>query len=117
MRRCRLAAGIKVLLPLLHHPDPAGSDSQRFDSPKNRGGAPTKYDWHRAIAHLVALANSPDGLDPAGKGEATNVSHIARLMEDWFDTQGIGRPGSSQLRQFAGIVVGAINDLKAAKSE
>ena len=98
------------------HSDWAQRNDERSDPPKNKGGRPAKYDWHGAIAHLVALASRPDGLDPTGKGKELNVPYISHLMEDWFDTQGVGRPGDSQLRKFAAIVVGAINDLRDAQS-
>lgn len=87
----------------------------RYIIAKNKGGRQPKYDWHRAIAHLVALANTPNGLDPTGTGRETNVSYVAELMERWFDTQGMEIPGSSQLRRFAGMAVAAIIDLRAEK--
>lgn len=97
------------------HSDEALSAAQPSEPPKNKGGRPLKYDWHGAFAHLVALANRPDGLDSSGKVKELNVPFISELLEDWFDTQGVGRPGDSQLRKFAGIVVGAINDLRDAE--
>lgn len=97
------------------HADQARRWSQRPHLPKNKGGRRHKYDWHRAIAHVAAIAQSPDGLDPQGAGDETNVSYIAELMEHWFASQGQEVPSDSRLRDYAGIIVGEIRQLQAAK--
>jgi hypothetical protein len=99
------------------HADQAGSWAERSDLPKNKGGRRPKYDWPRAIAHVAAIAQSPDGLDPLDTGAETNVSYIAELMEHWFASQGQELPSDSRLRDHAAMVVGAIRELRAAKED
>lgn len=91
---------------------PTEVHSDKADVPKRSGGRIPEYDWIGAIAHLVAIANGPNGLDPTGKGQERNASHIARLMEAWFDTTIGDRPSDSMVRKYASQVVGAINDLE-----
>jgi len=94
---------------------PARSRARGSVQLKNKGGPPTKYDWPGAIAHLVALANTPDGLDRTGRGREVNITYVAGLMEDWFETQGLGTPGRSSLHEFARMVVNAILQLRSSK--
>lgn len=102
-------------LTLVDHSDEARSTAQPFELPKNKGGRLPKYDWPRALAHLVAVAQE-DGLDPTAKHQEISVSHIAQLMEAWFDTQRVGRPGS-QARHYAAMVVNAIRQLRADREQ
>lgn len=71
------------------------------------GGAPQKWDWEGALAHLVAIANNPDGLIGAD-GEPLTQAEIARMMAHWFyDTQS-KEPTDSEIRKRARKVMDAI---------
>ena len=46
-------------------------------------GRPRKWDWEAALAHIIALANKPDGL-PTGAGAQ---ARIEELLAQWFIDQ------------------------------
>ncbi|MBX9665920.1 hypothetical protein [Novosphingobium sp.] len=77
---------------------------------KKSGGAPTKYDWEGALVHLIAVANSRDGLHPQDK---VTASHLARLMGNWFSENSPDgeHPADSLLRELGRRIVAEIERL------
>lgn len=64
-------------------------------------GRPRKWDWDAAMAHIVALANKPDGL-PTGHGAQ---ARIEELLTQWFLDQVDDSPAVSQIRARAQKIV------------
>jgi hypothetical protein len=79
-------------------------------TPKHAGGRPPKYEWERALAHIAALANLPDGLPTGPKAQAD----ITRLMNDWFVLKQGTHPDDTDKR--AKLVVEEIQALKGKKN-
>jgi len=75
------------------------------------GGAPKKYDWEMALAHVAAVANTPDGIPTGVSGEVTNAD-VTNLLTEWFAQKLDQEPSSSEVRKRAGYVLSAINALK-----
>lgn len=70
-------------------------------------GRPVKWDWDGAMAHLVAIANLPDGLDTLAEGELRQAD-IERAMSEWFARTANDSPSISQIRGKAQAVMRAI---------
>lgn len=53
-----------------------------FSGPKNPGGRPEKWDWDGATIHLIAVANTPDGLllEGGARRQRKDCKHDARLV-------------------------------------
>lgn len=64
-------------------------------------GRPAKWDWDAALAHIVALANKPDGL-PTGPGAQ---ARIEELIAEWFIDRTGDAPAISQIRARAQKIV------------
>lgn len=64
-------------------------------------GRPAKWDWDASLAHIVALANKPDGL-PSGPGAQ---ARIEELMVEWFIDRTGDAPAISQIRTRAQKIV------------
>lgn len=77
---------------------------------KNKGGRPQKWDWEGALIHLVAVANTPDGLPTGQKAQA----EIEKIISDWFDPKAENTPVESEIRKRASAVMQAITNLKKA---
>ncbi|WP_313809460.1 hypothetical protein [Sphingobium sp.] len=67
-------------------------------------GRPRKWDWDGAMAHIVMLANKPDGL-PTGAGAQ---ARIEEMLQQWFLDQSGDAPALSQIRQRAQKIVGGM---------
>lgn len=99
---------IELLLPshrLLsgdHIERPAPQDLRRV-------GRPAKWDWEGALAHVVAIAQTPDGL-PTGHGAQAKIETI---MAEWFMAETGNSPSISQIRTRAALVKGTIDRPKA----
>lgn len=71
---------------------PARGNAEDGDpSPKNKGGAPGKWDWDGCMLEIVRIANGIDGL-PEKQSEL--VDQLAR----WFVSQVGEHPSESQIR-------------------
>jgi len=68
-------------------------------------GRPRKWDWDAALAHIVALANKPDGL-PTGHGAQ---ARIEELLTQWFLDQAGDSPATSQIRTRAQKIVRSLD--------
>ena len=67
-------------------------------------GRPRKWDWDGALAHLLSIAQHPDGL-PVGAGAQAQIEkHIA----EWFINSTGGSPTTSQIRACAQRVMQAL---------
>ena len=71
-------------------------------------GRPRKWDWDGALAHIVAVANTPDGLPIGPNAQA----RIEELIADWFVGQTGGAPSESQIREKASTVVRSVSPKK-----
>lgn len=76
------------------------SQALKTDVVRQRG-RPTKWDWEGAMAHVVGLAQRPDGL-PVGHGAQ---STIEKAMSEWFVRQFADQPAQSQIRQRAQMIM------------
>ena len=76
--------------------------------PKPAGGPgrSRKWDWEGALAHIVSIANTPDGL-PEGHGAQ---AAIERMMLDWFSATASGTPQESEIRKRAAQVMSALDE-------
>ena len=53
-------------------------EAEKQNNPnRNVGGRPPKYDWQGCLAHLVLVANHPDGLP-------SSQAAVANMAADWF---------------------------------
>lgn len=73
-----------------------------------RKGRPRSWDWDGATLHLLAAANSPDGL-PTGHGAQARIEGI---ISDWFVASSGNSPAESQVRDHAVKIMAAINKPK-----
>lgn len=71
-------------------------------------GRPAKWQWEHALAHLVAIANGPDGLHPLDA--PITDSFIAGLLAEWFQENQGDQPSDSELRKHAALVSNAIRN-------
>lgn len=74
-----------------------------------RLGRPRMWDWEGATAHLLGIAQTPDGL-PTGQGAQ---AQIERLIADWFLTSAGNSPAESQVRQHATKIMAALKRPKS----
>jgi hypothetical protein len=101
---------IEMLAPGGATPQPTLPGIQRDGHPRNRAarGRTAKWDWEGAIAHIAAVANTPDGL-PTGHGAQAK---IARLLSDWFAQAEGESPADSELRLRAANVMTALDNCR-----
>ncbi|MGG7519777.1 hypothetical protein ACQ3G6_18045 [Allorhizobium undicola] len=85
-----------------------------FSGPKNPGGRPPTWDWDGATIHLIAVANTPDGLRLEG-GRGDNAK-IANMMRDWFILKTGNSPDFSDLKKRARKVIDAISKPQKAEN-
>jgi len=78
-------------------------------------GRPPRYDWEGALAHVVAIANTPDGLETGLGAQA----EIERLIADYFAQAGDDgdTPCESEIRKRASRVIKAIEAHKPSLSK
>jgi hypothetical protein len=119
------AWNINVFCPSGYIPDsddssPVGNDECVSAKPLvptigHSGGRPPKYDWEGALAHVVAVANTPDGLETGPGAQAA----IERLIADHFAraSNDGSAPCESQIRKRASRVMKAIEALKPPLSK
>jgi hypothetical protein len=67
-------------------------------------GRPRQWDWDGAFAHIVAKAQTPDGL-PTGHGAQAKVE---AMIAAWFEDQTGNSPAISQIRSKASRIMGMI---------
>ena len=67
-------------------------------------GRPRQWDWDGALAHIVAKAQTPDGL-PTGHGAQAKVE---AMIAAWFEDQTGNSPAISQIRSKASRIMGMI---------
>jgi hypothetical protein len=77
--------------------------------PRRRTGRPVEWDWPAAMAHLTAIANSPNGL-PDVQADAE------RMVEKYFADRNDGNsPAIGGIREKVGPVYQAIAKMKAER--
>ncbi len=109
------AYGVKFLKSALPGVSAKVADENNISvqSEKRPGGRPPEYDWEGALAHLIALANRPDGLHPTNE---PNASYLAELMASWFEQTAGKEPASSELRKRGSVILRAIEKLKLPRT-
>lgn len=93
---------IEMMLPtmdLVADPLPSLRSSVRSNI-----GRPPKWDWEGAMAHIVSIAQHPDGL-PLGDGAQ---AQIESMFADWFFSKTGNSPATSQIRQRAQIIMASV---------
>jgi hypothetical protein len=70
----------------------AGKEDGMTSLPKRRPGRKQKWDWDGAVAHLMAIANTPDGLPET-------QADMERLVGDWFVDNFDDSPAESTIRE------------------
>jgi len=76
-----------------------------FSGSKNKGGRPSVWDWESALIHLIAQANSLDGLPMDHGGQA----QIEKIISEWFMQTTGNSPAESEIRKRASAVIKAIS--------
>jgi hypothetical protein len=97
------AQAIELMLPT----SSLSANIERQERPKvaARIGRPRSWDWDGAMAHIVAKAQTPDGL-PTGHGAQ---AAIEAMIAEWFETETGGSPATSQIRTKASMIMSAIS--------
>jgi hypothetical protein len=105
---CFELSAIEMLAPGAPSPLPMNLDDATTQAFKPRGGPgrARKWDWEGALAHIVCVANKPDGL-PEGHGAQAAVE---RMIADWFVTRSDGAPQESEIRKRAAQVMSALRE-------
>lgn len=108
------ASNIEILPPSPDNIDSVESAPEPPTTERNRG-RPPKWDWEGAIAHVVAVANTPDGLETGPGAQAA----IERLIAGWFTraSNDASAPSESEIRKRASRIVKAIENLKTDKAQ
>lgn len=96
---------IEMLQPHIELAEP----SRALRDERPRLGRPRTWDWEGATAHLIAIAQTPDGL-PMGPGAQ---AQIERLVADWFMSSTGNTPAVSQVRQHATKIMKALKRPKS----
>jgi hypothetical protein len=76
-----------------------------FSGSKNEGGRPQKWDWESALIHVIAEANTVDGL-PTDRGAQ---AQIEKIISEWFMRTTGNSPAVSEIRKRANVVMKAIS--------
>lgn len=71
-------------------------------------GRPTKWDWDGAMSHVIATAQTPDGL-PTGHGAQAKIE---AMIADWFETETGNSPAISQIRAKASRIIAMIEKVE-----
>ena len=98
---------IEMLLPSVELRQTIGFSAAQPERRKPVG-RPPKWDWEGALAHVVSLAQHPDGL-PTGPGAQ---ARIEAQISDWFVSQVQEAPSPSQVRQRAAKIMQMIETPK-----
>lgn len=101
---CFVKSQIELLLPTMQM---AGTSARQPDllDWRRSTGRPPRWDWEGALAHIVSLAQHPDGL-PTGPGAQARVEE---MIAEWFINEAGESPSESQIRQRASKVMRTIN--------
>lgn len=91
---------IEMLLPSLELTSKPNSRTMQPEWRK-QVGRPPKWDWEGALAHVVAQAQTPDGL-PTGQGAQ---ARIEEMISGWFIDQTGESPAASLVRSRASKVI------------
>lgn len=84
--------------------------STSFSGSKNKGGRPSVWDWESVLVHLIAQANSLDGL-PMDRG---SQAQIEKIISEWFMQTTGNSPAESEIRKRASAVMKAISNAPKA---
>ncbi len=76
-------------------------------------GRPKKWDWEGALANVIAVAQTPDGL-PTGQGAQ---ARIEELIADWFIAETGNSPAVSQIRQRSASIMRTLEKPKTPKTD
>ena len=99
---------IEMLAPNAPPLVPMSTKELHAPRPSHRGGPgrSRKWDWEGALARVVSIANTPDGL-PEGHGAQ---AAIERMISEWFTATTSGQPPESEIRKRAAQVMRAISE-------
>ena len=81
-----------------------------FSGSKSEGGRPQKWDWESALIHVIAEANTLDGL-PTDRGAQ---AQIEKMISEWFIRKTGNSPADSEIRKRASAVIKAISNSQKA---
>lgn len=84
------------------------SDPRSALHPHSRVGRPPKWNWEGALAHVIARAQTPDGL-PVGSGAQARIEEI---IGEWFIDETGECPAPSQIRQRAATIMRSLEKPK-----
>jgi hypothetical protein len=97
---CFDRGAIEILQPTAELMAPAQDQAEG----RARLGLPRSWDWDGAMTHLLAIAQTPDGL-PTGPGAQ---AQIERAVADWFMTRTGNTPSTSQVRHHVKKIMRAL---------
>mgnify|MGYP003670918167 CR=1 FL=1 len=93
-------ARIEMMLPNLAMGE-TGLSNRSSSTVGRHVGRPRTWDWDGAMAHIVAQAQTPDGL-PTGHGAQ---ARIETMIAEWFESEVGGSPAVSQIRKRASTIM------------
>lgn len=79
-----------------------------FSGSINQGGRRPKWDWEGALSHLVAVANTPDGL-PINM-ERGDQAKLVKIISEWFVQKTGESPDERDIKKLAKKVIEAISN-------
>lgn len=88
------ASNICIMPPPSNSKQDRSQGSSYVVTDRNRGGAPIKYDWEKAVAALVFKWADSGGWEPVSQANVKNA------LADWFAEQG-DAPSDSELKKRA----------------
>lgn len=100
---CFVKSEIELLLPTMQMAGTTALQPDLLDWRRSTG-RPPRWDWEGALAHIVSLAQHPDGL-PTGPGAQARVEE---MIAEWFMEEAGDTPAESQIRQRASKVMRTI---------
>lgn len=102
---------IEMLLPSMELGAATGFTALRNET-RAGIGRPKKWDWEGALANVIAVAQTPDGL-PTGQGAQ---ARIEEMIADWFVAETGNSPAESQIRQRAAAIIQTLERPKRPKT-
>lgn len=100
---------VELLLPTIQLRSSTESQPDLLDW-RRSAGRPPRWDWEGALAHIVSVAQHPDGL-PTGSGAQARVEE---MIAEWFIEEAGDAPAESQIRQRASKIMRMIARAKKA---
>jgi hypothetical protein len=100
---CFVKSQIELLLPTIQLTGASALQPDLLDW-RRTTGRPPRWDWEGALAHVVSLAQHPDGL-PTGPGAQARVEE---MIAAWFIDEAGDAPAESQIRQRASKIMRTI---------